>query len=224
MMTFEMLTGQTRDHVINFAGNHHLQFNATKAFLAMQKAAATAGFKLMPASSFRDFSRQQIIWNEKFAGVRTVNDAENRPLDVSGLSEAERCQAILRWSAIPVPAVITGEQRSIITIRSVCLLILLFSLSQEYEEGGYFAALSAWLADNMAQFDFYLPFTQRQTGGVAYEPWHISYWPLSYEAEQLYTPETLERVLKTQDIAGKTWLLANLDAIYQQYVTLPESD
>lgn len=101
MMTFEMLTGQTRDHVINFAGNHHLQFNATKAFLAMQKAAATAGFKLMPASSFRDFSRQQIIWNEKFAGVRTVNDAENRPLDVSGLSEAERCQAILRWSAIP---------------------------------------------------------------------------------------------------------------------------
>lgn len=76
----------------------------------------------------------------------------------------------------------------------------------------------------MAQFDFYLPFTQRQTGGVAYEPWHISYWPLSYEAEQLYTPETLERVLKTQDIAGKTWLLANLDAIYQQYVTLPESD
>lgn len=129
MMTFEMLTGQTRDHVINFAGNHHLQFNATKAFLAMQKAAATAGFKLMPASSFRDFSRQQIIWNEKFAGVRTVNDAENRPLDVSGLSEAERCQAILRWSAIPVPAVITGEQRSIITIRSVCLLILLFSLS-----------------------------------------------------------------------------------------------
>ncbi|HBU8232795.1 TPA: D-alanyl-D-alanine carboxypeptidase family protein, partial [Morganella morganii] len=36
MMTFEMLTGQTRDHVINFAGNHHLQFNATKAFLAMQ--------------------------------------------------------------------------------------------------------------------------------------------------------------------------------------------
>lgn len=55
MMTFEMLTGQTRDHVINFAGNHHLQFNATKAFLAMQKAAATAGFKLMPASSFGIF-------------------------------------------------------------------------------------------------------------------------------------------------------------------------
>ncbi len=44
----------------------------------------------------------------------------------------------------------------------------------------------------MAQFDFYLPFTQRQTGGVAYEPWHISYWPLSYEAEQLYTRKRLK--------------------------------
>lgn len=225
MMTFEMLTGQTRDHVINFAGNHHLQFNATKAFLAMQKAAATAGFKLMPASSFRDFSRQQIIWNEKFAGIRTVNDAENRPLDVSGLSEAERCQAILRWSAIPgASRHHWGTEVDYYDPFRLPADTALQLEPWEYEEGGYFAALSAWLADNMAQFDFYLPFTQRQTGGVAYEPWHISYWPLSYEAEQLYTPETLARVLETQDIAGKTWLLANLDTVYQQYVKLPEND
>lgn len=224
MMTFEMLTGQTRDHVINFAGNHHLQFNATKAFLAMQKAAAGAGFKLMPASSFRDFARQQSIWNEKFAGTRTVNDADNRPLDVSVLSEAQRCQAILRWSALP------GASRhhwgTEVDYYDPFRLPADTSLQlepREYEEGGYFAALSAWLTENMAQFDFYLPFTQKKTGGVAYEPWHISYWPLSYEAEQLYTVDTLEQVLNTQEIAGKTWLLANLDSIYQHYVRLPEN-
>ena len=225
MMTFEMLTGQTRDHVINFAGNHHLQFNATKAFLAMQKAAAGAGFKLMPASSFRDFARQQNIWNEKFAGTRTVNDANNRPLDVSVLSEAQRCQAILRWSALP------GASRhhwgTEVDYYDPFRLPADTSLQLEpweYEEGGYFAALSAWLTENMAQFDFYLPFTQKKTDGVAYEPWHISYWPLSYEAEQLYTVDTLEQVLNTQEIAGKAWLLANLDSIYQHYVRLPESN
>lgn len=224
MMTFEMLTGQTRDHVINFAGNHHLQFNATKAFLAMQKAAAGAGFKLMPASSFRDFARQQSIWNEKFAGTRTVNDVDNHPMDVSVLSEAQRCQAILRWSALP------GASRhhwgTEVDYYDPFRLPADTSLQLEpweYEEGGYFAALSAWLTENMAQFDFYLPFTQKKAGGVAYEPWHISYWPLSYEAEQLYTVDTLEQVLNTQEIAGKAWLLANLDSIYQHYVRLPDS-
>lgn len=48
MMTIAMLTGRSTDHLVTLGGNHRLQFNATKAFLSMQQAAAKAGFKLNP--------------------------------------------------------------------------------------------------------------------------------------------------------------------------------
>lgn len=77
MMTIAMLTGRSTDHLVTLGGNHRLQFNATKAFLSMQQAAAKAGFKLQSASAFRDFSRQQLIWNEKFTGKRPVLDKQS---------------------------------------------------------------------------------------------------------------------------------------------------
>lgn len=223
MMTFEMLTGQTTDHLVTFAGQHRLQFNATKAFLALQQLAAKAGFKLMPASSFRDFERQQIIWNEKFTGLRPVLDSNSKPININQLNEGERCNEILRWSALP------GASRhhwgTEVDYYDPFLLPADKKLQLEpweYEQQGYFADLSLWLTDNMAQFDFYLPFTQRDKGGVAYEPWHISYWPLSHQAEQYFNIDILIKILQTQNIAGKNWLLKHVDEIYYQYINHQE--
>lgn len=44
------------------------------AFQCLQQSAAKHGFNLQPASSFRDFQRQQAIWNAKFYGERKVHD------------------------------------------------------------------------------------------------------------------------------------------------------
>ena len=101
MINAEMLTGRSTEHLAPLSGNHRLQPQAVNAFLAMQQAAREAGFDLQPASTFRDFDRQLAIWNGKFCGQRPVLDKDSRPIDVAPLSAAERCEAILRWSALP---------------------------------------------------------------------------------------------------------------------------
>lgn len=222
MMTIAMLTGRSTDHLVTLGGNHRLQFNATKAFLSMQQAAAKAGFKLQSASAFRDFSRQQLIWNEKFTGKRPVLDKQSNPLDISVLSEGELCEAILHWSALP------GASRhhwgTEIDVYDPLRLPEGQSLQLEpweYEQGGYFAELNQWLSDNMATYNFYRPFTAKNAG-VAYEPWHISYWPLSHDAEQLLTPQVVQSVLQEEVILGKDWLLANLEYVFNRYIKIPE--
>ncbi|MDN0005042.1 M15 family metallopeptidase [Providencia stuartii] len=222
MMTIAMLTGRSTDHLVTLGGNHRLQFNATKAFLSMQQAAAKAGFKLQSASAFRDFSRQQLIWNEKFTGKRPVLDKQSNPLDISVLSEGELCETILHWSALP------GASRhhwgTEIDVYDPLRLPEGQSLQLEpweYEQGGYFAELNQWLSDNMATYDFYRPFTAKNAG-VAYEPWHISYWPLSHDAEQLLTPQVVQSVLQEEVILGKDWLLANLEYVFNRYIKIPE--
>ncbi|HEF8772226.1 TPA: M15 family metallopeptidase [Providencia stuartii] len=222
MISIEMLTGRSTDHLVTLGGNHRLQFNATKAFLAMQQAAAKAGFKLQSASAFRDFSRQQLIWNEKFVGKRPVLDKQSQPLDIALLTEGELCEAILHWSALP------GASRhhwgTEIDVYDPLRLPAdqSFQLEPwEYEDGGYFAELNQWLTDNMATYDFYRPFTAKDAG-VAYEPWHISYWPLSHEAEQLLTPNVIASVLQQEEILGKTWLLDNIEYVFNRYIKVPE--
>lgn len=222
MITIAMLTGRSTDHLVTLGGPHRLQFNATKAFLAMQQAAVKAGFKLQSASAFRDFSRQQLIWNEKFTGLRPVLDAQSQPLDITTLSEGELCEAILHWSALPgASRHHWGTEIDVYDPLRIPAGQTLQLEPWEYETDGYFAELNHWLTDNMATFDFYRPFTAKNAG-VADEPWHISYWPLSHEAEQLLTPEVIKQVLEQEDICGKSWLNTNLDYVFERYIRVPE--
>ncbi|EMA4782146.1 M15 family metallopeptidase [Providencia huashanensis] len=220
MLTIEMLTGRSTDHLVTLGGSHRLQFNATKAFLAMQQTATKAGFKLQSASAFRDFSRQQLIWNEKFTGLRPVLDTHSQPLDISQLSEGELCEAILHWSALPgASRHHWGTEIDVYDPLRIPTGQTLQLEPWEYEAGGYLAELNDWLTENMSTFDFYRPFTAIDTG-VAYEPWHISYWPLAHEAEQLLTPEVIKQVLQQEEIYGKNWLINNLNYVFERYIRL----
>lgn len=197
---------------------HRLQAEAREAFMAMQAAAAEAGFNLMPASSFRSFERQLAIWNGKFEGKRPLLDANSQPLDALSLTEPERVNAILRWSALP------GTSRhhwgTDLDIYDPDLLPHGSKLKLEpweYQLGGYFYPLSQWLTANMARFDFFLPFAQ-QHNGVAIEPWHISYRPLAANCASQLTLPLIADTLRLQHIAGKTHILKQLDEIFVRYI------
>lgn len=100
-----ILTGKTRAHLVALpnplSDKHFLQPEVVEAFLALQQGAKEAGFNLQPASTFRDFERQKWIWNAKFNGERKVHDDNGTAIDMSQLSDFEKCQAMLRWSAVP---------------------------------------------------------------------------------------------------------------------------
>ncbi|PVZ83885.1 peptidase M15 [Serratia sp. S1B] len=223
MISAEMLTGRSTEHLAMLSGNHRLQPAAVVAFQAMQQAATAAGFDLQPASTFRDFDRQLAIWNGKFRGERPVLDQQSQPLDISLLSTAERCQAILRWSALP------GASRhhwgTDLDVYDPSLLPAGQKLQLEpweYQEGGYFFPLNQWMKAHMAEFGFYCPFGENQ-GGVAVEPWHLSYRPLAQQAEQLLTPELLLAAWQDRDVAGAPWLKSHMPLIFSRFIQ-PQSE
>lgn len=218
MMTPAMLTGKSTKHLRTLYDQYQLHIDVIDPFLALQQAAHSAGFNLQPASAFRDFSRQQAIWNSKFSGNRPVMDTHGHPFDISSLSEKERCVAILRWSALP------GASRhhwgSDIDIYDPDLLPQGQRLQLdpwEYSQQGYFAALTTWLDQNIKEFGFYRPFIQDH-GGVAPEPWHLSYSPVAHKISPLLTPDILICAWQGQEIAGRCWLMQHIDAIFAQYI------
>ncbi|AKD37906.1 bifunctional aspartokinase I/homoserine dehydrogenase I [Pasteurella multocida subsp. multocida OH4807] len=222
-LSAEQLTGKVPSHLVNlpcpFSNNHFLQADALKAFQALQQCALKNGFNLQPASSFRDFQRQQLIWNGKFNGERKVHDDLGNSLNLTALSDWQKAQAILRWSALP------GGSRhhwgTEIDVFDPNLLPAGQSLQLEpweYEKGGYFFELSEWLQQNLAHFDFVLPFTQLPQGKeIGYEPWHISYLPVADLAKQQFSGEILLASWQNEDIAGNACLTEHLDEIFQRF-------
>ncbi|QCR35355.1 M15 family metallopeptidase [Nissabacter sp. SGAir0207] len=218
MISDEMLTGRSEAHLAPLSGPHRLQPEAVQAFLRLQQAAAAAGFDLQPASTFRDFDRQRAIWNGKFHGERPLLDHQSQPLEALALDVPARCEAILRWSALPGtsrhhwgtdldiydPSRLPDGQR-------------LQLEPWEYLPGGYFAPLTAWLTAHMAEYGFYRPFTEDR-GGVAVEPWHLSYRPLAAPLEARLTPETVVAAWQGKDVAGADWLCANIDRLFTRFI------
>ena len=219
----DMLTGKSREHLVNLptpnSSNHFLQAEAVKAFQGLQQSAVKNGFNLQPASSFRDFARQQLIWNGKFNGERKVHDDAGNALDLTQLDDWQKAQAILRWSALP------GASRhhwgTEIDIFDPDLLPEGQSLQLEpweYEQGGYFFELNEFLAENLPHFDFSLPFMQMPAEKkIGREPWHMSYIPLAEQAANVFTPEVLLKAWENEEIVGKNVLIAHLPEIFAQF-------
>ena len=222
-LTPDMLTGKSREHLVHLptlhSTHHFLQAQAMKAFQGLQQSAVKNGFNLQPASSFRDFARQQLIWNGKFNGERKVHDDAGNALDLSRLDDWQKAQAILRWSALP------GASRhhwgTEIDIFDPDLLPQGQPLQLEpweYEKGGYFFELSEFLTENLPHFDFSLPFMQMPAEKkIGREPWHISYIPLAEKAKQLFSAEVLLQAWEKEEIAGKATLQQHLPQIFEQY-------
>ena len=223
-LTTEMLTGKSRAHLIHLptphSPNHFLQAEAAKAFQGLQQSAVNNGFNLQPASSFRDFARQQLIWNGKFSGERKVHDDFGTALELGQLDDWQKCQAILRWSALP------GASRhhwgTEIDIFDPDLLPQGKTLQLEpweYEKGGYFFELSEFLTENLPRFDFALPFMQMpKNKKIGREPWHISYLPLAEQVAKQFSSEILTLSWQNEEIGGKTALLENLEQIFAEYI------
>ncbi|MCW9733557.1 M15 family metallopeptidase [Avibacterium sp. 20-15] len=222
-LTSAMLTGKSREHLVSlpcpFSLQHSLQPDAVKAFQALQQSAVKNGFNLQPASSFRDFQRQQGIWNEKFEGKRKVHNDQGEALALANYSDWQKCQAILRWSALP------GGSRhhwgTEIDVFDPHLLPQHQKLQLEpweYEQGGYFAELSQWLQENVQIFDFYFPFSNMPARlQIGYEPWHISYLPLAEQARQIFSPEILLQAWQDEEVAGKALLIERLPQIFTHF-------
>jgi LAS superfamily LD-carboxypeptidase LdcB len=221
-MKTDQLTGQSEAHLAEIFPGYSLHEQVIAPYRALVDLATASSFDLRLASGFRSFDRQLAIWNAKASGARSVLDDNGEPVALAELSDIELVRAILRWSALPgssrhhwgtdvdiwdATAVDTGYQPQL--------------LSEEYTTGGVFFRLTLWLDELIASgtCGFYRPY-ELDRGGVAPEPWHLSYRPLAERFEQLMDRACLRKVLEQTDILLKQAILDNFDEVYERYVCI----
>ncbi|MGF1763660.1 M15 family metallopeptidase [Aliivibrio kagoshimensis] len=219
LITSAQLSGHNRGHLtpLRCTPSRLLHTHVHPPFIELKAAAKQAGFDLMIASSFRDFERQQQIWNNKYLGHSPILDAQSQPIAIDTLSDIEKIDAILRWSALPgASRHHWGTDLDLYAGNTLPKGTSLQLEPWEYQTG-HQAEFSQWLSENIDSFGFFLPYHHHQQG-VAQEPWHVSYYPLSAPFLNLLTIERLESTIISSQIAGKESVLSNLERIYTQYV------
>lgn len=213
----QCITGQSDAHLVAIQ-NHYLHANIVNDFLALQSAAASAGFDLCIASSFRDFNRQSAIWNAKFSNKRVVLNKAQQAVELNSLSDIEKCAAIMLYSALPgASRHHLGTDLDIFDKSAVSDDYELQLTPDEYQHGGPFAELSQWLDTHLAEFGFYRPY-QHDLGGVAPELWHISHIAQSEQLMGHLSVEVLHNCIKESDLLGKDAILTHLPALYERFV------
>jgi LAS superfamily LD-carboxypeptidase LdcB len=213
------ITGRARTHVVALETPRcALHYEVVAAFLAMRDAAARDGIVLDAVSGFRDFDQQVAIWNSKWLGERPLLDRQGQPLEAGALSEADRVEAILCWSAIPGGSRHHwGSDVDVIDRAALPEGYKVRLVGEEYADDGVFATLARWLDGNMGRFGFFRPY-RIDRGGVSPEPWHLSYAPVSLPAIELLDLSVLRRAIDGSNLACKAQVLSRLPEIYTRFM------
>lgn len=221
------LTGRAETHLVALPEHPYrdgkgLPFRvhaAVKApFLAMCEAAAQDGIAIRLVSAFRDFEHQASIWRAKASGQRPLYTLDGGVLDFATLSEEELVHAILRWSALPgTSRHHWGSDVDIIDANGLADGYKLKLVPEEFVADGPFARLKPWLDEHLPRFGFFHPYAEFN-GGVAAEPWHISFAPVSMPALEQLSPALIGSVVLENELPLRDVVLRNLPQLEQTYI------
>lgn len=218
MISVQQILGLNDQHVVNIDDKHQLQPAVISAFLKMQDAAKLEGHDLQIVSSYRSFSKQASIWDRKWKGELKLNTIDGRVRDTASLDDTQKMHAILLFSAIPGGSRHHwGTDFDVFDRSKVNSCGASFELvPQEYEGDGPCADLAKWIQDNAAKFDFESPYAE-YVGGVAAEPWHLSYTPIATRIITSFSVELLRKQLIESDILGLDTVLLHLNTLFERY-------
>lgn len=218
LITPECITGQTDQHIIETGPYVHVHKAVVSPWQSLVEAALKSGFELHIASGFRSFDRQASIWNNKASGITPVLDITEQVVDLDLLTQIEQIEAIMLFSALP------GASRhhwgSDIDVFASNLLAENEKLTLEintYTNNGAQAPLANWLKEYAHQFGFELPYYS-YNGGVAKEPWHLSYRPVAIEFEQTINQDIVKEAVNNSNLVNKEVVLSNFDALYNRFI------
>lgn len=219
--SLEQLTGLTQTHLTSILVGEkqfliHKQIKS--ALQGLIQDAQVNGFDFSIASSFRDFERQAFIWDNKFSGQRPILDSESKPLDPQSLNDLQKIHAIMRRSALPGASRHHWGCELDVYARNCLPSNVSLQLEPWEYQTGHQAEFSEWLNSALEKFGFYLPY-QKDLGGVAIEPWHISHQQVGEDMLNQLDRDKLVTVWKQYPFLGIETVVANLENIYTQYIT-----
>ncbi|TVZ15218.1 M15 family metallopeptidase [Maribacter sp. MAR_2009_72] len=174
-----------------FGKGINLRKEAHDAFLEMKMAAYNAGIDLKVVSSYRDFSRQEAIFERKYI---TYTDQGMAPLDA--------IDKIIEYSTIPgTSRHHWGTDIDIVDgYRKVEGDVLVPS---KFEAGGPYEDFKLWMDEHSETYGFYLVYTNDpKRRGFKYEPWHYSYAPLSIPMLEQFRGKNIAALLTKENFYG----------------------
>ncbi len=170
----------------------NLRKEAHDAFVAMKKAAYSDGIEIKVVSSFRNFERQEQIWDRKY--LKFTQD--------DGMKPMQAIDKIIEYSTIPGTSrhhwgtdidLIDGGAR---TEGDVLV-------PEKFEGDGPFTAFKEWMDKHANTYDFYLVYTNEpKRRGFKYEPWHYSYAPISKPMLTQFRSKNLLALLSEEKFLG----------------------
>lgn len=219
----QVLVGRTEAHLAP-AGDIKLHRAVLAPLLELERAAQAAGFELTVASGFRSFERQLAIWNGKASGARPLHDDHGQPLQATALAPTALLAALLRFSALPgASRHHWGTDFDVFDARALPAGATLQLTPAECAPGGIMHPFHCWLDRYLAgQREFFRPYC-RDRGGVAPEPWHLSYAPLSRALEGAHSPRLLAQTLAEAPLALIAEVIPRLPQLYDRYTRVPLS-
>tara|TARA_B100000524_G_scaffold111513_1_gene54114 strand:- start:249 stop:932 length:684 start_codon:yes stop_codon:yes gene_type:complete len=174
----------------------HLEKETYSAFIKMKDAAEKDGIIIKLVSGFRDFYRQQMIWNNKYK--KFTNEFS--------LDGPTAIKEIIRFSTIPgTSRHHWGTEIDIIDKNFENEKDLL--ISKKYEEGGIFNSLKKWMDKNSKRFGFYIVYDDDSNRpGFEYEPWHYTYKPISDLYQREFLKLNLKSIISKTKVEGKEFI------------------
>ena len=173
-----------------------LEKETYSAFIKMKDAAKKDGIIIKLVSGFRDFYRQQMIWNNKYK--KFTNEFS--------LDGPTAIKEIIRFSTIPgTSRHHWGTEIDIIDKNFENEKDLL--ISKKYEEGGIFNSLKKWMDKNSKRFGFYIVYDDDSNRpGFEYEPWHYTYKPISDLYQREFLKLNLKSIISKTKVEGKEFI------------------
>lgn len=209
-ITLPFSTDYTTDELMGkadvdlFGEGINLRKKAYESFLEMKKAAYADGYDIKIVSSFRDFYRQEAIWERKY--IQYTED--------DGMEPLEAIDKIIEYSTIPGTSrhhwgtdidIIDGYPKS-----SGDVLV-----AEKFEAGGPYEGLKLWLDENSEKFGFYLVYNNDpRRRGFKYEPWHYSYAPISIPMLAAYRRLNVLRLLEKEEFLGTEYFTTGFIKTY----------
>ena len=173
-----------------------LEKETYSAFIQMKDAAEKDGIIIKLVSGFRDFYRQQMIWNNKY--IKFTNEFS--------LDGPTAIKEIIKFSTIPgTSRHHWGTEIDIIDKNFENEKDLL--ISKKYEEGGIFNSLKKWMDKNSKRFGFYIVYDDDSNRpGFEYEPWHYTYKPISDLYQREFLKLNLKSIISKTKVEGKEFI------------------
>lgn len=190
--TTEALIGKKR--VPNSDKNTHLLPEVIEAFKKMQSDALKQGITIQIVSGYRNFKRQQYIFQKKYTMYKKRGFSKNQILN-----------KIIEYSTIP------GTSRhhwgtDFDIIQKVPKMPRNLLVHNNYDNDGPFCEMKQWMDNNAYKYGFYLVYTNNiNRTGFKYEPWHYSYAPIAKKLLKKFLEEnTKNNILPIIKEAGVT--------------------